>query len=222
VYVRHAAPGVPAAHIPMGIPPPDDIDPVAARARLGLPPAATVVAAFGEVHPHKRISVVLDAFAEFHARHPESLLVLVGPESPNYDVAPVLEAHGLEQVVRRPGFVPPDEYRAYMAAADICLNLRYPTAGETSASLLRLLGAGKPVVVTRTAAYAELPDDVCVKVDPDAHERAMLAAALHLLATRPELRSALGARARDYVLAHHRVERAARAYADFLCGLPVH
>ncbi len=38
--------------------------------------------------------------------------------------------------------------------------LRHPTAGETSASLLRLLGAGRPTLVTATGSFAELPPTI--------------------------------------------------------------
>ena len=61
------------------------------------------------------------------------------------------------------GFLDYRDFEAAIGACDLCTNLRYPTAGETSASLLRVLALGRPVVVSDYAQMAELPDEVVVK-----------------------------------------------------------
>lgn len=215
-FVRRVAPNVPVAQVPMGIPPVPNISALDARKRLGFADEAFIVSVFGEVHPHKRITVALEAFAQFLARHPNARLLLVGAESPNYDVATMLRALGIERAVERIGYVAMETYQDYIAASDVCLNLRYPSAGESSASLLRLLGAGKPTFVTRTGAYAELPDDVCVKIEPDAHEKNLLVEALEYFFQRPDARETIGSNARAYVQQYHTLEHAAQGYAKFL------
>ena len=45
------------------------------------------------------------------------------------------------------GFLPIEDFNGMLAACDIVLNLRYPTVGESSGSLLRALGLGKAVLV---------------------------------------------------------------------------
>ena len=57
-----------------------------------------------------------------------------------------------------------------MAACDVCVNLRSPTMGETSGSVIRQLSLGKPVVVSDVGWFAELPDDVALKVPVDDEE----------------------------------------------------
>jgi len=57
-----------------------------------------------------------------------------------------------------------------MSACDICFNLRYPTHGESSASLHRMLGLGKPVIVSGIGAFDEYPDDIVLKVRYDQNE----------------------------------------------------
>jgi hypothetical protein len=47
---------------------------------------------------------------------------------------------------------------------DRLVNLRYPSAGETSGTLIRAFEAGKPVAVSDYAQFAELPDDCVVKI----------------------------------------------------------
>ncbi len=62
------------------------------------------------------------------------------------------------------GFAPIEKFVDYIGACDIVLNLRYPTVGETSGSLQRALGLGSAVIVSDVGSFAELPDDVCLKV----------------------------------------------------------
>jgi SAM-dependent methyltransferase len=96
------------------------------------------------------------------------------------------------------------------------LNLRYPTVGESSGTLLRSLGLGKAVMVSEIGSFAEFPEDVCLKVPVGAGEEDLIFEYLNLLVSRPEVTQALGARARDYVAQKCNWATVARQYADFL------
>ena len=101
-------------------------------------------------------------------------MLIVGGDSPNYDVSRLARFARIEQQVRRLGYVPDDALPDLFAAADVCVNLRHPTAGETSAAVLRLMSAGLPTIVTETGAFSDLPDDAVLKVPPDAFEGELL------------------------------------------------
>jgi SAM-dependent methyltransferase len=103
-----------------------------------------------------------------------------------------------------------------MAACDIVLNLRYPTVGESSGSLLRALGLGKAVLVSDVGAFQEFPDDVCLKVPVGAGEEDLIFEYLNLLASRPDVARALGERAAQYVKEECNWDRVACMYASFL------
>jgi hypothetical protein len=115
--------------------------------------------------------------------------------------------------------VPHAAFAQYVAAADLCLNLRAPTAGETSASLLRLLAAGRSTLVSALDTFNELPDDVCAKVDPDHSEGALILAYAQLLYQYPSLAQALGSNARRYIATQHTLDGAAAGYMRFLSQL---
>ncbi len=222
--VRQVRPDLPVAVVPMGVPLPPLPDRQEARRRLGLPPEALVLTSFGHINPYKRVEPALRAYRRLRANHPESLFVLVGSISEHLDLAGLLRRLELEEQVRVTGYVDLGTFSGYMAASDICLNLRYPSAGETSASLLRLLGAGLPTLISRTAAFAEVPADVAVQVDVGEDEEEELVAFLALLAERPEVRQQLGENARRYVREQHSLAQAAAGYARFLgdlCGIEV-
>ncbi|RMH22172.1 MAG: glycosyltransferase, partial [Acidobacteria bacterium] len=205
-------PGVRVRAMPMGIPLPPPLAEQAGRAfrrRLAVPETAPLLGTFGFQTPMKRTRSVLAALAS-----PElaGAYLLVGGE-----VAPVLDLKGearrlgVASRVRFLGFLPYADFEAAIAASDLCLNLRYPTAGETSASLLRILALGKPAVVSDYAQSAELEAGGVVKVPVGEDETPALVAILgRLLADRRRLVE-LGRAARAYVAAHHRPADAAAA-----------
>jgi hypothetical protein len=82
------------------------------------------------------------------------------------------------------------------ALADVCINLRHPTAGETSASLLRLLAAGKPTFVTASGSFNEIPNTAAIHVPLDRSEAEFLETALFLCQQRPDFRAILAANGR--------------------------
>ena len=99
-----------------------------------------------------------------------------------------------------------------MQACDVHVNLRSPTMGETSGTAIRALALGKPLVVSDVGWFAELPDDVALKVPVDDDEVDTLVAALDLLASRPDVRAAMGAAALELARSEHDLDRVADLY----------
>jgi len=131
----------------------------ALRTRLGIKPGQRVIGFFGFLTSAKRAEVVLEAFRVAHARDPRLVLLIVGEPAPNIDVAKIAG----ENVIAT-GYVADEEFASYYAIADRLVNLRYPSAGETSGTLIRAFDAGKPVAVSDYAQFAELPDDCVTKI----------------------------------------------------------
>ncbi|MDQ2786785.1 MAG: glycosyltransferase family 4 protein [Chloroflexota bacterium] len=215
-WVQRLVPEARTHVVPMGVPIIAPRDRQGARARLGIGPETFVILSLGRVNPFKRIPAVFRAVRRLADDVPDLALLIVGGDSPNYDVSRLARFAGIERYVRRLGYLPDDELPDLFVASDVCINLRYPTAGETSAAVLRLMSAGLPTIVTDTGAFADLPDDAVLKVSPDAFEGETLVAFLHTLATDPAFRRAVGANARDFVLREHTMRRAAEGYLDVL------
>lgn len=187
----------------------------AVRERFGIPPDALLVASFGLVTPQKRLETGLRAFAELRRRYPSSRYLVAGELSPYYDVDRLLGGDLGEGVIVT-GRLALDELQAAMQAADVAINLRYPTGGETSGTLMRLLGLGKAVVVSDHGSFAEVPDGCAAKVPLGSGEEAVLARYLVALAEDPDLGRRLGANARRHMEAHHTLPGSASAYAELL------
>jgi glycosyltransferase involved in cell wall biosynthesis len=175
---------------------------------------APLIGSFGNVNASKRIPQLLEAFARVHERHPDARLLLVGATSPGFDLDRRLQRLGLDgDGVIRMDYVDEERLWALMAACDVHVSLRSPTMGETSGTAIRGLGLGKPLVVSDAGWFAELPAEVALKIPVDGEEVDLLTAALELLATRADVRLAMGAAARELAEREHALERVAELYA---------
>jgi len=209
--------------IPMGVPLPPEIPREEARRRLSLPEDQFVVGSVTFINPYKRLDVVMQAVRRLREFVP-ARLVLAGNVSHMVPLERLIGMFGLEQAADHLGYVDDATARLVVAASDVCVNLRWPTAGETSASLLRTMGAGRPVLVTDGGSFAEIPDGAVVKVPPDVLEQETVFALLRALAEQPELRERVGRLARDFVAREHSLAAAARGYAaaiEAAIGRPV-
>jgi glycosyltransferase involved in cell wall biosynthesis len=213
--VLERCPGAVVKRVRMGVPLPDPVSRDEARRRLGLPREGLVMASFGLVTPEKRISTALRALARLSARGVRATYLLVGGPVPYYD--PLSEARelGVAGDVRLLGRVPEDEFNLYAFASDLCLNLRYPTAGETSATLLRLLSCGKPVVVTDQVHVRDFPHSVVARSRLEGDEDGLYCDLMDLI--RSERRRAeLGDAARRFAAKEASLEAMASDYLEAL------
>jgi glycosyltransferase involved in cell wall biosynthesis/SAM-dependent methyltransferase len=216
--VRKDGHTLPIAVIPHGVAAPC-VDPGKARQRLELD-GQPLFGVFGFLKHYKRINSIIQAFARLARYRPEARLILVGEEHPHYPLRPLIRDLGQEERIRILGHVPLNEFVEYMAACDVCLNLRYPTAGESSGSLLREMALARPVIVSDIGAFSEIPDNACIKIPagPEASlgEPEWLFEYMNTLVNRPDLARALGQNAAAYTARECSWERAAGDYVDFL------
>ncbi len=214
--VRKAGFQGPMARIPHGAWIPPQVDRLAYRQRLGLDEATPLVGIFGFLKPYKRIAESLRAFRKLVRLNPAAKMILAGEPHAGLPLSALIRRLGLAANVRRLGFLPIDDFTGHMAACDIVLNLRYPTVGESSGTLLRAMGLGKAVLVSDVGSFRELPDDVCLKVPVDASEEEVIFEFLNLLVSRPNSARAMGARARQWVERECSWELVARRHVAFL------
>ena len=133
------------------------------RKRLGFAEDEIVVGMFGFVTAAKRPEVVFEAFARASRANSRLRLLIVGEPAPNIDLES-LTKNLLPRSWKALGYVEDDQFEEYLTATDKVVNLRYPSAGETSGALIRVLAAGKPVAVSDYAQFAELPDAIAAKI----------------------------------------------------------
>ncbi|HEV2851671.1 MAG TPA: glycosyltransferase family 4 protein [Thermoanaerobaculia bacterium] len=217
-YLAEEDLGVPVRAVPMGIPLPPEADEAAGRAlreRFGLPLDRPVLGSFGFQTPIKRTVSVVKALA---APGLEDVhLLIVGEAAGVMDLEGEARRAGVADRVHILGFVPFKDFEAAIAAVDLCLNLRYPTAGETSASLLRVLAAGRPALVSDYAQFGDFPPEIALRVPLGDEEPEALAALVRELLAQPGRLRAMGRAAREHVRLRHDPALAARAVVE-ACG----
>ena len=175
------------------------------------------VGCFGVVNSSKRIPELLRATAAIREAGGDVVLLLVGPTSPGFDLERRRQRLGLsDEGVVREDWVDETKLWSLMASSDVLVNLRHPTMGETSGSVIRGLSLGKPLVVSDVGWFSELPNDVALKVPIDGEEVPVLTAALELLAQRSDVREEMGANAASLAQREHDVARVAERYVAAL------
>ncbi|KFN41929.1 hypothetical protein N787_03965 [Arenimonas metalli CF5-1] len=187
----------------------------AARQRLGIGDGELLLVSFGFMADTKLNLELLKALrAEGFTGRRHIRLVFVGQAAGGAygeRVASEIADHPLRDRIRITGFASAESYADYLAAADIAIQLRTGSRGETSKAVLDCLAHGLPLIVNTHGSFAELPDDVVVKV-PDQFSAPELTEALAGLIVAPSRRTELSSRAKQHVLAHHAPGQVAVAY----------
>jgi glycosyltransferase involved in cell wall biosynthesis len=177
------------------------------RAELRAKGMRSLVVAPGDLNEAKRLDAVLGAAHELDVTvH----VALVGRRIENYDVDRAIDTARLGDRVTLAADVADDDFRGWLTAADVVVDLRFPHRGEVSGSLIRAMQAGKPSIVSATGTYLDAPDDAVLRVAPGPTSPSELAERIRSLLEHPELRARLGEAAR----AHVDVVRASEATAN--------
>ena len=195
------------------------------RARFGIPDKAVLFAAFGKMTAEKRIDAILRAFKAIAAERPDVHLLLAGDTSEYPPTERGLLSSSDAPRIHVGGYVPDEEIGAYLAAADACLCLRWPTALETSAAWVQCLAAGRPTAISDLAHLVDIPtidprsrrvsppwaEPVAIAVDLLDEDESLLHA-MRALAEDPLLRDSLGRAGHAYWQTHHSIDVMVRDY----------
>ena len=197
----------------------------AVRSSWGFPPDAVVFGVFGGLTHDKRIEPILRTLAHVRARAPQVRLVLAGPSIQELDLEAVIRALGLEDITRLLGVLDDELFEDSIAAVDVSLNMRWPTALEMSGPWLQALAAGRPSILIDLPHLSDVPtldprtwrrhepgsqsldeDAAAIAVAVDIlDEEHSLSIAIEMLAQNPALRERLGAAARHYWEQQHTI-----------------
>jgi glycosyltransferase involved in cell wall biosynthesis len=191
-----------------------------ARRRFGFGDDDFIVCSFGLVAETKQSIEILEAFASLDdvARRGAKLVFIGNCGGPYGErLRRARRDLALEKFVDITGVVAPVEYNNYLLAADMCVQLRTQSRGETSAAVFDCLAYGLPTIINANGAMAEIDPDAAYII-PDQFSAHELAYALSHLIGSAELRKRIGSKARLLVQEHHNPETCALKYRDALEG----
>ncbi len=137
---------------------------LARRARNGNTVTFGIV---GGLNHHKRVHESLAAFERIHQEIPTCRLLIAGrvdvPEIVE-GVIRTVEERRLDDVVKIELDVDNETLDEKLLECDVLIALRWPTAGETSAILMRGFGAGLPVIASDVPQFREFESSFCWRV----------------------------------------------------------
>lgn len=195
-------------------PQPDAAARAALRTELGFADGDIVVCSFGILSAPKCNDRLVEAWIGSALAHdPHCHLVFVGEIAPGRFGIALRDRIAAHPRIRVTGYASTALYRNYLKAADVAVQLRQHSRGETSAAVFDCLSHGLPTVVNAHGSAAELPEHVCLRLE-DSFSGAALGAALERLRGDAALRAALGNEAAAYMGATHALPRAAALYRD--------
>jgi len=196
-----------------------------ARQALGLGDDDFLVCTFGVIHPAKLNHRLLQAWQQSSlADDSFCRLAFVGENNPGdygQSLSQAIKAHKKNSQIHLTGWVDMAEFRRYLAAADLCVQLRTLSRGETSAAVLDCMNYARPTIVNANGSMAYLNPET-VWILPDEFTDLELVQALETLYTDASLRQQLGKAARNTVVSQHQPEICAARYRDAIEGYYQH
>lgn len=195
----------------------DQFEKTVVRKQLGFDKEDFVICSFGFLDPTKLNHRLLNCWlGSALARDRRCYLVFVGENhSGDYgaNLMQAIRTSGLGNRIRITGFASPEIFRQYLMAADMAVQLRTQSRGETSGTVLDCMNHALPVIVNANGSMAEL-DREAVWMLPDEFADVMLVEALDTLRREPEKRQALGERAREIIFHCHVPIECAKRYVE--------
>jgi glycosyltransferase involved in cell wall biosynthesis len=181
------------------------------RKILGISPKEFLVCSFGIVGKHKMSQRLCDAWQKSDlAEDPDCKLVFVGQNAPG-DYGEKMGAYGGN--IEITGWASQKVYRSYLSAADLAVQLRTLSRGETSGAVLDCMSFGLPTIVNEHGGMADLDKETVMMIS-DKFDDNELVAALNTLWKNHKKRSQIGGRAFAKVANYHQPEKCAKLYRD--------
>jgi glycosyltransferase involved in cell wall biosynthesis len=203
--------------IPLLRAPASNFDRQSARQSLGFSDKDFVVCSFGHLTPSKLNHRLLLAWlATPMAQRAQCHLVFVGHNpAGDYGVqlTQTIEDNALPGKIQITGWTDTLDYRKWLQAADVGVQLRTRSRGETSAAVLDCMNYGLATIVNANGAMAELPQ-YAAWILPDEFSDDELNAALTALWQDTERRATLGQEARTFVHTYHQPKACADKYKN--------
>jgi glycosyltransferase involved in cell wall biosynthesis len=128
------------------------------------------IVTWGRVSPTKNIHAIIEAYALTHRRHPDWLLVIIGPADEKGKGAyagmlkKLVSDKGLKNGVQFLGALPPERIPGIIASKDVLVNLS--DTGSLDKSVLEAMAAGIWVLTSNEAFGPILPEACITRNDP--------------------------------------------------------
>lgn len=158
-----------------------------------------VITCLGFVNTNKLPQLQVEVASRLLAQGYPVHLLFAGETAPEVKrLQAEVESSELRENITFTGYLDEVDYFSALFASDVVINLRNPSMGEASGTLMHALAAGKPAIISDINQYREFPDRVCWKLTHDENEAPLLYEYLTVLLSNRNVREAISANALDY------------------------
>ena len=185
-YVKKINPKIPVTTIYHGV---YDLKPKITkknmRKKLGLDNYDFIACSFGKIQNHKRIKQALISFKEFSKENKNSVYILMGEEDGETDIKEFIKEHKISNILIT-GYIKFERAIEYIYSSDVSINLRGPTTGAMSGSLIKTLAIGTPCIITDLPENNQFSESYIFKIRPDKKEIKNISSILSYLKNNPK------------------------------------
>jgi glycosyltransferase involved in cell wall biosynthesis len=176
-----------------------------ARRTLQLTDNDFLICSFGFVTPNKLSHRIFQSFVNSKfSQNSNFHLIFVGENhigDYGNEMNEVIKNSNQKQI-KITNFVSTKLFETYLSAADIAIQLRIQSRGETSSCIYSCLGSAIPTIVNSHGSLNEFPENVVYKLSEDFSNSELLMG-INTLYTNHSLRNKLSQNALEYIKQHH-------------------
>jgi len=194
-----------------------DDDKLQARKELGLNSDDFLVCTFGMLAPTKLNKNLLNAWLNSELAGDKTChLIFVGENdcgSYGQELLTMIRRARGKNRIHITGWTEKETFRKYLAAADVGVQLRTLSRGETSGTVLDCMNFSLPTIVNANGSMADLDSKAVWKL-PNEFSNEQLVEALETLRQDKTLRQSMGETARNVILKRHDPQKCAGLYQE--------
>lgn len=190
-----------------------------ARKALGINENAFLVCSFGLIDPTKLSHRLVQTWLASKLQANENCeLILVGENHGGEygkSIIDTIHNSSCQNKIRITGWVEKDIYELYLQAADVGVQLRTMSRGETSAAVLDCMNYSLATIINAHGSMAELPSHTAWLLADEFNDEDLISA-LETLWQDVKKRQQLASYAREYIHSQHSPKKCARQYAEVI------
>lgn len=171
------------------------------KKKLGFKENDFIICCFGNLHPNKLNHRVIAACSNNLLKDDKLNLIFLGEKPyPDYHntLIDLVDKYNLNKQIQILGFTHDQTFKNFFVVADIAIQLRTNSRGETSGCLLTCLSYGIPTIANAHGSINELPNNVIIKL-PEKFLDSELSAAIDSLCYNIRVRTELSEKCVQYI-----------------------
>jgi glycosyltransferase involved in cell wall biosynthesis len=189
------------------------------RAKLGIRDDHFVLACLGFINPNKLPQLQINVVKQLlDAGYPVQMVFAGEPDPQIRDLVNEIRSSEYRANVIFTGYQSEMDYFSSIFAADVIINLRNPSMGEASGTLMHSLAAARPTIISDANQYREFPDKVCWKLLHDENQAKVLYEYLKVLLSDVNLRTAISENSAQYAKSVLGLEKIRDQWANAILG----